>query len=329
MATNMSQLKKKQKSDSMHLSHPVAVLDDQYYRKVELIDVYVTKVTDKSQIGNLIQQLKTIYPMPNTLNHLKRVKGNEIILTLVQYTTKNECNEVLRAQLTGIQPMIGICKVPREPPKTKQQHVEANALWPCNFHPLKRIEDLLAQKYFSMEEVACQYECMRLALRTAEENGSAVAAVIVDPQNGNVVAVAFDKCSRNPCKHAIIGALDKVAERQKILFQNFTETRRDEQRENVATTIGERNKNQEVQELPYLCTGYDLFVTREPCIMCAMAMVHSRVKRVFYGCATKNGALGSRCKVHTMPSLNHHYLVFKDILIEECIKLLEKFEKIE
>jgi tRNA-specific adenosine deaminase 3 len=69
---------------------------------------------------------------------------------------------------------------------------------------------------------------------------------------------------------------------------------------------------------PYICTGYDVYVTREPCTMCAMAMVHSRVRRVFYGCPSPQGALGTNIKLHTLKSLNHHYEVFAGILENEC-----------
>jgi tRNA-specific adenosine deaminase 3 len=62
---------------------------------------------------------------------------------------------------------------------------------------------------------------------------------------------------------------------------------------------------------PYLCTGYDCFVAREPCIMCSMAMVHSRLARVVYCAAdTQHGALGGKLRLHAQRSLNHHYLVY-------------------
>ena len=45
-----------------------------------------------------------------------------------------------------------------------------------------------------------------------------------------------------------------------------------------------------------------------------MALVHSRVARVFYSIPSKTGALGTNYKIHAHPSLNHHYRVFKDVL---------------
>jgi len=41
-----------------------------------------------------------------------------------------------------------------------------------------------------------------------------------------------------------------------------------------------------------------------------MALVHSRVRRVFYARQQQHGALGSACMLHTMAQLNHHFLVF-------------------
>lgn len=62
---------------------------------------------------------------------------------------------------------------------------------------------------------------------------------------------------------------------------------------------------------PYLCTGYDAYLTDEPCIMCAMALVHSRVRRVFFHRSSAKGALKTLTKLHTVKALNHHYDVYQ------------------
>lgn len=62
---------------------------------------------------------------------------------------------------------------------------------------------------------------------------------------------------------------------------------------------------------PYLCTGYDVYLLREPCVMCGMALVHSRVRKVFFHETTTKGAIHTLTKIHTMKALNHHYEVFR------------------
>lgn len=62
---------------------------------------------------------------------------------------------------------------------------------------------------------------------------------------------------------------------------------------------------------PYLANNVDLYVSHEPCVMCAMALVHSRIGRVFF-CFPNPvyGGVGSVHAVHSLPSLNHHYRVY-------------------
>ena len=52
--------------------------------------------------------------------------------------------------------------------------------------------------------------------------------------------------------------------------------------------------------------------------MCAMALVHSRIGRVFYGTASSDGALGTKYKIHTQKDLNHRFEVFKGVLSQQC-----------
>ena len=67
----------------------------------------------------------------------------------------------------------------------------------------------------------------------------------------------------------------------------------------------------------YLCTGFDCFVVREPCAMCAMAATHARLRRLIYSIADEcSGVLGGSHKLHGRISLNHHYQVFYLPLVE-------------
>lgn len=69
-----------------------------------------------------------------------------------------------------------------------------------------------------------------------------------------------------------------------------------------------------------------LYVTLEPCVMCASAMIHARIRRVVFGAFDpKAGAAGSLTNVFALPGLNHRVDVFGGVLEEECRALLTRF----
>ena len=70
----------------------------------------------------------------------------------------------------------------------------------------------------------------------------------------------------------------------------------------------------------------EVFVTLEPCAMCAMALLHARVKRVVYGARDpKTGAAGSVIDVFGNAALNHHTLVEGGVLASEASEVLRSF----
>jgi tRNA(adenine34) deaminase len=69
-----------------------------------------------------------------------------------------------------------------------------------------------------------------------------------------------------------------------------------------------------------------LYVTKEPCVMCAGAMVLARLGRLVYGCRDpKGGAAGSLYSLLTDPRLNHRVEVASGVLEDECADLLRRF----
>lgn len=137
---------------------------------------------------------------------------------------------------------------------------------------------------------------MRLALAQAQEAHQAgevpVGAVVV--KEGRVVGVGRNMCvgSDDPSAHAEVIALRAAAK-----------------------ALGN-----------YRLDGCELYVTLEPCAMCAGAVLHARLKRVIYGAADpKTGAAGSVLNLFANPQLNHHTQVSEGVLADECSSALRTF----
>jgi tRNA(adenine34) deaminase len=70
----------------------------------------------------------------------------------------------------------------------------------------------------------------------------------------------------------------------------------------------------------------DLYVTKEPCPMCAGALVHVRMRRVIFGCADpRGGAAGGVVNLLQMPGLNHQCEIVSGVLANEGAQLLQTF----
>ena len=135
-------------------------------------------------------------------------------------------------------------------------------------------------------------QALREAERAAEENEVPVGAVVVE--EGRVIARAHNRPIglNDPTAHAEILALRRAAQK-----------------------LGN-----------YRLTRSTLYVTIEPCAMCAGAMVHARLRRVVFGALDpKAGAAGSALPVLNHPKLNHHVEALSGVLAEECAALLRNF----
>ena len=74
--------------------------------------------------------------------------------------------------------------------------------------------------------------------------------------------------------------------------------------------------------------GCDIYVTLEPCIMCAGALLNCRIKNIYFGAFDpKGGALGSSINILESKNINHHPAVYGGIMIDKCSSLLKQYFK--
>jgi tRNA(adenine34) deaminase len=147
-----------------------------------------------------------------------------------------------------------------------------------------------------MDAAAADERFMRSALELAAQAAEAgevpVGAVVV--QQGEIVGRGYNQpiSARDPTAHAEIVAL-----------------------RDAARAIGN-----------YRLSGCELYVTLEPCAMCAGAIIHARLARLVYGAADpKTGACGSVVDLFAEARLNHHAQVIRSVLSAEAVELLQAF----
>lgn len=138
---------------------------------------------------------------------------------------------------------------------------------------------------------------MRHALKLAKHAESLgeipVGAVIVD-ENNQIIGEGYNQSimQHNPTAHAEIMAIEQA---------------------------GQCIRN-------YRLVNTTLYVTLEPCIMCAGAIIHSRIQRVVYGASDyKTGAAGSYIDILSRTGINHFAQITSGILSDECSSMLSNF----
>lgn len=344
----MEEVKRKKHCNYNPAFHPV--LSDDLIGDTPLTEVYIATIINVKNISKIILELNSILPLPDLI-HLKRMKGKDIILqptkdcdiSTVLSKFKDENFDV--SQLDNIRTTL----VASIPPKVKRQHEVVHKHWPCNFHPNKYLEKLCNNILFTPDEIETHLEYTRVAIDVAVfakkhyYTDFQIGTVVVDPSINSVVAVGYR--IPGPCRHSVMVAVDNVARTQNggawsetgFIFKDTEEDGltlkgfpsdildflRTKYSKLIFGAVPFKQKDDLVEPAdgPYLCTGYYVYTTHEPCIMCAMAMIHSRAKRVFYGTKTSNGGLGTLCKIHTVKDLNHHYEVFGGLLVDICSKI--------
>lgn len=280
-----------------------------------------------------------------TEDDLRVVKDDLTISLLKLYMTNREISQEMIGFLTET---VEIAAAAAEPSVLSWQYTDVAKDWPCKFHPNKDLEKMYNGKWFTETETAFHSKIMQICGFLCKELKKQVSGIAVDPRTKSIVAIGFDECDRHPLMHCAMVLIDGVARSQnggawneylvdsefysnhnkeytqfgvspylqelitsKFSFINFgAECVKSaiESRQNLETDNS--NSDNLAKYGPYLCTGYDVYLWREPCIMCSMALTHSRIRSIFFHQTQSNGAICTLTKLQSVKALNHHFQVF-------------------
>lgn len=323
------------------------------------VDVFTVPIPSRSA-NAVLSSLRAI--VPTSLQHLRRLvkpcyipdslvdflavpptPPEENILYLLVCPVTDISEEDLRGFLqglpafaiTGTIPRIMTVAVPSSQPISAAQATEWSAkYWPAvykrgnPFGPHPSIVSQALRGLFDPEKHILLAK--QIATKAASSGeGLGFGAVIVDPQTRQVLAVAGDarlRCNEkgwgNPLDHAVMRAIDMVAQRRLGRTQNVRPDSKvevwdgiyfeDEEASckmvmkvdgNPDIKNEDRNRNanggskkeaDDRRDDGYLCHNLQVYLSHEPCVMCSMALLHSRVGSVVFGTRmTRTGGLNA------------------------------------
>ncbi|KAI1290138.1 putative inactive tRNA-specific adenosine deaminase-like protein 3 [Halotydeus destructor] len=281
------------------------ILSDRFLKDdVETVEMYVAEISDKTKISQIALTVGKEFP-DLSLTHLKRIKPPCSAFSGFRIAVaRTECydEDRIEKRLSNLGLMnLSKCQVPKNVPLTRKQFESAKKFWPTNFHENKFISKCLAGNYFTEKDELNMRQIFSQLTKLSLESSSASGAVY---SQDKVIASSSDTSDKHPLQHCPMNVIDEVA---------------------FSQGAGAWHKNSEPgpcsnlerKELPYLCTSLDAYFIGEPCVMCAMALLHSRIKRVFY--LESNLKLERKCpsdgsfsrlKMHVNRELNHNFEVW-------------------
>lgn len=271
--------------------HPI--VDDDYLRLPDFQSMIVGRVKDRRLTNEILSSLKEIYPWPNSLKHVRRLHQIENQLDILLYPIEH--SKIIEENLFEkyFQEETRVTNIPLTPCALKWQYDQCvKDHWP---NLAFRRNDLLEKSQLNRDLTEFDQIIFDLFKKIEEKNGKSSFAMIVDNQSNRPLVACADYRTEHPLQHSTMVAIDSLSSQS-----NY-------HRPNLIEDLIEKSPKDN-----YLLNNCSIYLTTEPCMMCSMALLHSRIETVYY--FHRNipcGSLGSVYKLHTLKKTNHRFNVYR------------------
>ncbi|KAF5382635.1 hypothetical protein D9615_002940 [Tricholomella constricta] len=293
--------------------------EEEDLESIQTVDAWVVDIPDPRHITKMLKWLKQAGLETPDLGHLKRIRKQKDIATLLLATTTTSPGPPSPPPDLDL-PAPYTLPVPCKPALTPISLKLKSGLWPTLFTPPRKGE----AEDWTRGKARWAWEAMQAAVQAAHEAQRTgelpVAAHIAAPYEENADATqsktctAFTACdtrqsNAHPLRHAVINVVRQMAD-----YRASSAAPMPRPSSSAASTSGSASSlssldGEDVRNgSNYLLTSLTVFTTHEPCIMCSMALIHSRAKEVvFLHAMPRTGGCGGAARLPTLKGINHRF----------------------
>lgn len=303
-----------------------------HYTDLPSVNAWAVDIADPKHTTTMLKWLKTSgYDSP-ALSHLKRIRKTSTHSTLLLTHLPDEpaLPTATDQPLSLSAPYL--IAVPRTAALTQTSLALKNTLWPTVFAP--RRKDV--PETWSRAKVRWARRAMRHVISDARKAGDEgelpIAAHVPSSFEGDegadaslpsFTAVDTRMSASHPLRHAAMAVIRQVGDYRAATpaSRSVSRAERSPQPAGADTPSASEKNGQH-----YLLTSLTLFTTHEPCIMCSMALLHSRVKEVFYLFPMDaTGGCGGVACLPKLEGVNHRFGIgrWKDVTLGDGIHVDE------